>query len=73
MGAAAFRQRANQQGLIAEQQETRLGMTLGGQFQTVEHHVGRAVPSHGVDRQSVQTGQDRTLAGRCRTAWPLLP
>src|ERR1019366_5201418 len=42
--------------LIAEQQEPRLWVALGGKLQPIEHHVGRVIPAHGIDRQ----GKDLT-------------
>src|SRR5580698_6077095 len=39
-------------------------MTLGGEFQPVEHHIRRVVPAHGIDRQCVSVGQCPTGIAR---------
>ena len=54
----------DQQGLIAEHQEACLRVTFSGQFQPIEHHVGRVIPAHGVDRQGERVVQGQQSAIR---------
>ncbi len=43
-------------------------MTLGRKFQSVEHHAGRVVPAHGVDRQGEMFGQGQRCAMQTEVA-----
>jgi hypothetical protein len=50
-GPLAARQGSANPRLIAHQQETGAGVTLGGQFQAIKHNLGRRIPTHGIYRQ----------------------
>ena len=49
--ALAQRQGTANPRFITHQQETRAGMTLSGQFQTIKHDFGCRIPAHGINRQ----------------------
>jgi hypothetical protein len=61
-GTAMLRQMRGQNRLIAKQQEARIRVAFGGQFQPIEHHAGRVVASHGVDRQGERFGHCQRCA-----------
>ena len=50
-GTLAQRQRPTHARLIPHQQEAGTGMTLSGQFQTIEHNLRCRIPAHGINRQ----------------------
>ena len=67
-GALAQRQHAAEPGLVADEQEARLGMALGRELQPVQHDVGRVVAPHGVDGQGEALRHAQSSSRRMRGA-----
>jgi hypothetical protein len=64
-GALAQRQHPAEARLVADEQEARFGVAFGGEFQPVQHDLGRVVAPHGVDGQGEALRHVGRVPGAC--------
>ena len=69
-GALVAPQQRVQARLVADQQEARRRVALGGDVKAVHHDVGRAIAAHRIDREGVGHTGVRLGHGRARRDGP---